>query len=274
MSSPKVKKALCGLLRDPGNSNCADCKAATHPRWASWSLGVFVCIKCAGVHRSLGTHISKVKSVDLDIWKEEHLVVLVQMGSNVEANKRYEARLPESLRRPVVDSGKLQSFIRSKYEAKKWMGEPEDCSTGEQSSRESSLGVERSKPEDELVSLERESTDRSDSSSVLNLQLLSMPKAKESSAAESTGPNALRSDRPDLKKSILSLYAKPHAQSQRHLQQSQAQLQQPQQAQVPAQVQLPPQLPPQLQPQLQAQARPQPQPQSLEDNELFKNVWT
>ncbi|AQZ14686.1 GTS1 (YGL181W) [Zygosaccharomyces parabailii] len=264
MSSPKVKKALCGLLRDPGNSNCADCKAASHPRWASWSLGVFVCIKCAGVHRSLGTHISKVKSVDLDIWKEEHLVVLVKMRSNVEANKRYEARLPESLRRPITDSSKLQSFIRSKYEAKKWLGEPDEAPREESSSRESSLGEAGPKQEDELVPIGRESTDRSDSSSILNLQLLSMPKVKESSAAGSAGTAAVRSDRPDLKKSILSLYAKPHNQSQTQLQHAQAQAQAQARTQAQAQVR----------PQAQLQPQPQLQAQSLEDNELFKNVWT
>lgn len=53
------------LVRLPGNSACAECSEAG-PRWASWSLGVFVCIRCSGIHRSLGTHISKVRSVDLD----------------------------------------------------------------------------------------------------------------------------------------------------------------------------------------------------------------
>ena len=38
------------------------------PRWASTNLGIFICMRCAGFHRSLGTHISKVKSVSLDSW--------------------------------------------------------------------------------------------------------------------------------------------------------------------------------------------------------------
>jgi stromal membrane-associated protein len=45
------------------------------PRWASWNLGIFLCIRCAGIHRNLGVHISKVKSVNLDSWTPEQVVV-------------------------------------------------------------------------------------------------------------------------------------------------------------------------------------------------------
>jgi stromal membrane-associated protein len=45
------------------------------PRWASWNIGVFICIRCAGFHRNLGVHISKVKSVNLDSWTGEQMAV-------------------------------------------------------------------------------------------------------------------------------------------------------------------------------------------------------
>lgn len=44
------------------------------PRWASWNIGVFLCIRCAGIHRNLGVHISRVKSVNLDSWTPEQVV--------------------------------------------------------------------------------------------------------------------------------------------------------------------------------------------------------
>lgn len=55
------------------------------PRWASWNLGIFICIRCAGIHRNLGVHISRVKSVNLDQWTQEQIQVwwlnTVMLGS-------------------------------------------------------------------------------------------------------------------------------------------------------------------------------------------------
>jgi hypothetical protein len=45
------------------------------PEWASINLGILICLECSGVHRSLGTHISKVRSLTLDKWDPELLIV-------------------------------------------------------------------------------------------------------------------------------------------------------------------------------------------------------
>jgi Arf-GAP/coiled-coil/ANK repeat/PH domain-containing protein len=50
-----------------GNEKCADC-TRENPKWASINMGVLLCIECSGIHRGLGVHISKVKSLDLDRW--------------------------------------------------------------------------------------------------------------------------------------------------------------------------------------------------------------
>ncbi|PIO26614.1 hypothetical protein AB205_0148440, partial [Aquarana catesbeiana] len=89
------------------------------PRWASWNIGVFVCIRCAGVHRNLGVHISRVKSVNLDQWTQEQIQCMEEMG-NGKAKRLYEAFLPENFIRPQTDQA-VETFIREKYEKKKYM---------------------------------------------------------------------------------------------------------------------------------------------------------
>ncbi|XP_068177681.1 stromal membrane-associated protein 1-like isoform X2 [Antennarius striatus] len=105
------------LREEDDNKYCADCEAKG-PRWASWNLGVFICIRCAGIHRNLGVHISRVKSVNLDQWTSEQIQSIQSMG-NTKARQLYEANLPESFRRPQTDHA-VEVFIRDKYEKKKY----------------------------------------------------------------------------------------------------------------------------------------------------------
>ena len=47
------------------------------PTWASANLGVYLCLNCSGVHRSLGTHITQVRSITMDAWFPDQIEVSV-----------------------------------------------------------------------------------------------------------------------------------------------------------------------------------------------------
>ncbi|XP_055512088.1 stromal membrane-associated protein 2 isoform X1 [Leucoraja erinacea] len=117
----RQQAALGALLLE--SRECADC-CSRGPRWASWNLGVFICIRCAGIHRNLGVHISKVKSVTLDQWTLEQIQSIQEMG-NSKAKLLYEANLPEDFKRPKTDQA-VEIFIRDKYEKKKYFNKSID----------------------------------------------------------------------------------------------------------------------------------------------------
>ncbi|XP_058476083.1 stromal membrane-associated protein 2 [Solea solea] len=114
----RYQAVLNSLLALDENKFCADCESKG-PRWASWNLGIFICIRCAGIHRNLGVHISKVKSVNLDEWTQEQVQCVQEMG-NAKAKRLYEAFLPECFQRPETDQS-TETFIRDKYDKKKYM---------------------------------------------------------------------------------------------------------------------------------------------------------
>lgn len=112
--SERHKQILQALLKQEENRRCADCNARG-PTWASVNLGLFVCLNCSGHHRSLGVHISKVRSATLDTWLPEQVAFVQQMG-NRRANEYWEARLPKDFRRPAEgDMVALAVFIGDKY---------------------------------------------------------------------------------------------------------------------------------------------------------------
>lgn len=114
---PDAMKAILGV---PGNHQCADCASTTDVEWASINLGIVLCIACSGVHRGLGVHVSKVRSLNLDKWDRSTVEYMLSQG-NLKANSYYEARLGNGMfadiRKPHANASKTEriQYIQQKY---------------------------------------------------------------------------------------------------------------------------------------------------------------
>uniref|UniRef100_A0ABI7W9W0 ArfGAP with dual PH domains 1 n=1 Tax=Felis catus TaxID=9685 RepID=A0ABI7W9W0_FELCA len=92
------RRAVLELLQRPGNARCADC-GAPDPDWASYTLGVFICLSCSGIHRNI-PQVSKVKSVRLDAWEEAQVEFMASHGNDA-ARDAYESKVPPFYYRPT-----------------------------------------------------------------------------------------------------------------------------------------------------------------------------
>ncbi|KAK9447549.1 uncharacterized protein V1518DRAFT_421282 [Limtongia smithiae] len=96
--SSTVREPTESLMRrlreaDAANSICADCGGQAKVEWVSINLMVILCIECSGLHRSLGTHISKIRSLTLDTtsFTPDLVDALLAIG-NKNANSVWEAQ--------------------------------------------------------------------------------------------------------------------------------------------------------------------------------------
>ncbi|XP_028266339.1 arf-GAP with coiled-coil, ANK repeat and PH domain-containing protein 3 isoform X9 [Parambassis ranga] len=106
----------------PGNQQCCDCGQAD-PRWASINLGILLCIECSGIHRSLGVHCSKVRSLTLDSWEPELLKLMCELGNSI-INHIYEGSFQDQgLKKPLPSSSRQEkeAWIKAKYVEKKFL---------------------------------------------------------------------------------------------------------------------------------------------------------
>ncbi|KAJ3267571.1 hypothetical protein HDU76_011728, partial [Blyttiomyces sp. JEL0837] len=116
---PFVRK----LREIPGNDSCADCGGKKDVVWASLNHGLLLCIGCSGLHRSLGTHVSKVKSLVLDRWTTESQEIMLSLG-NQTVNKllEYHGDLVARMKpKPDSDRGTREAFVQAKYVSRQFL---------------------------------------------------------------------------------------------------------------------------------------------------------
>uniref|UniRef100_A0A8C1DK59 ArfGAP with GTPase domain, ankyrin repeat and PH domain 2 n=1 Tax=Cyprinus carpio carpio TaxID=630221 RepID=A0A8C1DK59_CYPCA len=120
--------ALQAIRNAKGNDLCVDC-GAPNPTWASLNLGALICIECSGIHRNLGTHLSRVRSLDLDDWPSELTKVLTAIGNHM-ANSIWETCTQGCQKlTPEATREQRESWIRAKYEQRAFVSPlPAHCS--------------------------------------------------------------------------------------------------------------------------------------------------
>ncbi|KAL6716330.1 hypothetical protein ACLMJK_005896 [Lecanora helva] len=110
---------LLQIIRDndQGNRWCADCNSESRTEWVSINLGIVLCIECSGIHRSLGTHVSKIRSLTLDTmsFSTDIVEILLQVGNRV-SNMIWEGNLQVG-EKPAASATREQRlrFITAKY---------------------------------------------------------------------------------------------------------------------------------------------------------------
>lgn len=120
---------------DQSNRVCCDCGSNKNVDWISINLLVVVCIECSGIHRSMGTHISKIRSLTLDnrSFQSKESTELLYHVSNNFANSYWEgAVLMKDKISPLSKSDQRKQFILDKYQNNKFVikeskFKPNDC---------------------------------------------------------------------------------------------------------------------------------------------------
>lgn len=189
-ASGEIDPRLASILTYPGNHECQEC-LAPDPEWSSVNLGILLCIRCAGCHRSLGTHISTVKSLTLDAWNDTQIQTLGSIG-NKSAREAWEPRIPLGFNRPTSEDPDFyrQQWIRTKYLDKSFC-RAEDLRDEELSAAaaaeisDSEEAFEESDEEDNTSSSGPGSTSSVNSPKVSDSEVKEAPKPTENNKASS-----------------------------------------------------------------------------------------
>lgn len=190
---------LLQIIRDAdqGNKWCADCGSTSKVEWVSINLGIVLCIECSGIHRSLGTHISKIRSLTLDLhsFSNDIVEILLQVGNRV-SNMVWEATLDQNLK-PLPQSTREQrlKFITAKYSERAYV-QPLSASRSHASSVDETLltSIKRNDIQGVLYGIAlRANVNVTDKSRSTHAVFLALAAADPASPVAATSPSSMAS---------------------------------------------------------------------------------